>query len=67
MRPLLQLPGLSAALDSILRDDRIPEQTWKTIDKELTRRLLIAASAAIKPLGTNRYQQLPIRHLSKGK
>lgn len=49
----LYLPKFNAALDSILKDDRIPEQAWKTIDKELTSRLLRAASSTIKPIGTS--------------
>ncbi len=53
-----KLPSLTATLAMIIRDSHVPEQTWKSIDKELTQRLLRAAAGAARPVGTNRYQSV---------
>jgi hypothetical protein len=53
-----KLPNLLAALATIVCDDRIPTQTWRSIDKELTDKLLRAAASAIRPVGTTRYESL---------
>lgn len=53
-----KLPNLTAALALIIRDNYIPAQTWKVIDKALTQNLLRGAAAGARPLGTNRYQSV---------
>lgn len=51
-----RLPKFTAALAAI--DGHISDHVWKTIDQELTKKLLRAAAGGARPLGTNRYQSV---------
>jgi len=57
-----KLPRLIATFAMIVRDSHVPEETWKSIDRELTQKLLRGAAGGSRPIGTNRYQPLPKRH-----
>jgi len=58
---MTQLPKFQAALAELEASYAIPAQAWKVIDAKLSQQLLQAASSAIRPLGTTRYESVSAR------